>query len=97
MVGYYKGLIENISKINMDETAKERLIEFYEERLKIEELKARVREKYDEATYNEKVKALFSECSLFEKLIIEILLDIRAGLEKKSIKDILGIKGGLLK
>ena len=97
MIGYYKGLIENISKINMDEAAKEKLLKYYEERLKIEELKARVRDKYDETTYNEKVKALFSECNLFEKLVIEILLDIRASLEKKSIKDILGIKGGLFK
>lgn len=97
MIEYYKSLIKNISEMDIDETAKENLLKMYEESLKVEELKAKVRDKYDETTYNEKVNALFSECNLFEKLVVEILLDIKASIEKKSIKDILGIKGGLFK
>lgn len=95
MVEYYKRLIEQLQNLPVDNEQKERLKQMYEVSLKAEELKEKVRTKYKDTTYDEKVKALFSECTLFEKLVIEILLDIKASLEKKSIKDILGIKGGL--
>lgn len=95
MIEYYKRLIELIQNMPIDDEQKERLKQTYEASLKIEELKEKVRKSYKDTTYDEKVNALFSECTLFEKLVIEILLDIKASLEKKSIKDILGIKGGL--
>ena len=97
MIEYYKRLIEQVQNMAIDSEEKKRLRQMYETSLKNEELKEKVRKSYKDTTYDEKVNALFADCPLFEKLVIELLIEIRASLEKKSIKDILGIKGGLFK